>query len=52
MTVSGIERPERNVNGSQDVFDLREFPLLNVFPQNETVSFATFSTLLFHFFYL
>jgi integrin alpha 8 len=35
VTVSPIERVPRDVNGSQDIFDLREFPLLNVVPQND-----------------
>jgi hypothetical protein len=35
VTVAPIERVPRDVNGSQDIFDLREFPLLNVLPLND-----------------
>ena len=35
VTVAPIERVPRDVNGSQDIFDLREFPLLNVLPLDD-----------------
>ena len=34
VTVTEQEYPSRSVNGSQDVIDLRERPIINVLPLN------------------
>ena len=34
VTISPLERQPRKVNGSQDIIDLRDIPILNVLPQN------------------
>ena len=35
MNVFSIERKQRSVDGSQDIIDLRDIPLLNILPQND-----------------
>ena len=43
VTISPLERQPRKVNGSQDIIDLRDIPILNVLPQNNVKQAGEFS---------